>query len=226
VLIQTTTGTVRDAGFRDAVRDVERRLDAVPHVLNVAGPYDRGHAGQVSRDGRSALVTFQLAGDFQVAQERVDGPLSAIAAAGATHPGLRIEEFGDASASKALGEVFDRDFRKAETLSLPVTLIILVLAFGSLVAAGLPVLLALSAVAGTIGLLSAVSQVLPVDEAISSVVLLIGLAVAILIDATLVRAVLLPATMKLLGDWNWYLPHRLGRLGRIAAEPPLEASRA
>jgi len=34
----------------------------------------------------------------------------------------------------------------------------------------------------------------------------VGLAAAILIDATIVRAVLLPATMKLLGDWNWYLP--------------------
>ena len=37
----------------------------------------------------------------------------------------------------------------------------------------------------------------------------VGLAAAVLIDATLVRAVLLPATMKLLGDWNWYLPKRL-----------------
>ena len=37
----------------------------------------------------------------------------------------------------------------------------------------------------------------------------VGLAVAILLDATIIRAVLLPATMKLLGDWNWYLPHWL-----------------
>ena len=37
----------------------------------------------------------------------------------------------------------------------------------------------------------------------------VGLAVAVLIDATIIRGVLLPATMKLLGDWNWYLPERL-----------------
>jgi uncharacterized membrane protein YdfJ with MMPL/SSD domain len=50
----------------------------------------------------------------------------------------------------------------------------------------------------------------------------VGLAVAVLVDATIVRAVLLPATMKLLGDWNWYLPRSLRRIPRIAHEPALE----
>ena len=47
----------------------------------------------------------------------------------------------------------------------------------------------------------------------------VGLSVAILLDATIVRAVLLPATMKLLGDWNWYLPKGLHWLPRISHEP-------
>ena len=47
----------------------------------------------------------------------------------------------------------------------------------------------------------------------------VGLAVAVLLDATIVRAVLLPATMKLLGDWNWYLPSWLDWLPRITTEP-------
>jgi RND superfamily putative drug exporter len=54
----------------------------------------------------------------------------------------------------------------------------------------------------------------------------VGLAAAVLIDATLVRAVLLPATMKLLGKWNWYLPKRLSWLPRISHEPEPEATRA
>jgi uncharacterized membrane protein YdfJ with MMPL/SSD domain len=45
----------------------------------------------------------------------------------------------------------------------------------------------------------------------------IGLAAAVLIDATIVRAVLLPATMKLLGEWNWYLPNWLGWLPKLEA---------
>jgi RND superfamily putative drug exporter len=50
----------------------------------------------------------------------------------------------------------------------------------------------------------------------------IGLAVAVLIDATIVRAILLPATMKLLGDWNWYLPSWLEWLPHVTHEPELE----
>jgi uncharacterized membrane protein YdfJ with MMPL/SSD domain len=52
----------------------------------------------------------------------------------------------------------------------------------------------------------------------------VGLAVAVLIDATIVRGVLLPAAMKLLGDWNWYLPKRLNWLPRISHEPEPEAA--
>jgi RND superfamily putative drug exporter len=47
----------------------------------------------------------------------------------------------------------------------------------------------------------------------------IGLAAAILLDATVVRALLVPATMKLLGRWNWYLPNGVRRALRLAPEP-------
>jgi uncharacterized membrane protein YdfJ with MMPL/SSD domain len=46
----------------------------------------------------------------------------------------------------------------------------------------------------------------------------VGLAVAVALDATVIRGILLPASMKLLGDWNWWLPRRLGRLPRVALE--------
>jgi uncharacterized membrane protein YdfJ with MMPL/SSD domain len=161
------------------VRDVETRLGSIEHVTKIEGPYAAGNANQISNDGRSALVDFQLTGDFDVVEDRVDASLQAVAAAQKAHPELRIEQFGDASAGKALSKQFDDDFQKAETLSLPITLIILIVAFGSLVAAGIPLLLALSAVASTIGLVSLLSQAVPVDESISSVILLIGLAVGI-----------------------------------------------
>jgi uncharacterized membrane protein YdfJ with MMPL/SSD domain len=45
----------------------------------------------------------------------------------------------------------------------------------------------------------------------------VGLAVAVLLDATVIRGILLPATMKMLGDWNWYLPKGLGWLPRVQA---------
>ena len=179
VLVQSTTATAQDPKFKAAVADVQRRLERTPHVSHVQSPFAAANAGQISRDGRSALVSFQLAGDFEITEKRVDAPLKAVAGAQADHPGLRIEQFGDASSGKALSEVFEKDFKKAETLSLPVTLLILIIAFGSLVAAGLPLLLALSAVFGTIGLVSLFSQASPVDESITSVILLIGLAVGV-----------------------------------------------
>jgi uncharacterized membrane protein YdfJ with MMPL/SSD domain len=169
----------RDAGTKAAVADVVKRLKAAPHVIEVESPYARGNAGQLSRDGRSALVTFKLQGEDDVAKDRVDAALAATAAAQRAHPDLRIEQFGDASADKALTKAFDKDFKKAEFLSLPITLVILIVAFGALVAAGLPLVLALTAVMGTIGLLGPVSQLVALDEAISSVVLLVGLAVGV-----------------------------------------------
>ena len=54
----------------------------------------------------------------------------------------------------------------------------------------------------------------------------VGLAVAVLIDATIVRGVLLPATMKLLGEWNWYLPKRLNWLPKFTHEPTIEGAKA
>src|SRR5207244_3996018 len=70
-------------------------------------------------------------------------------------------------------------FRKTETLSVPITLVILLLAFGALVAATLPIMLGLSAVAAALGIVGVLSHAWPVDQAISSVILLIGLAVGI-----------------------------------------------
>jgi RND superfamily putative drug exporter len=172
--------SIRDPRFAAAVEDVERRLSAVAHVRNVKSPLDAGNMGQLSRDGRSALLSFDIADDDDdIAQDRVDATLAATAAAQRAHPDLRIEQFGDASAGKALQESFDEDFKRAEYLSLPITLIILVIAFGALVAAGIPLLLGLTAVLATIGLLGPVSQLVALDDAVASVVLLVGLAVGV-----------------------------------------------
>ena len=88
-------------------------------------------------------------------------------------------EVGDGSANDAVSERIANDFRRAEFTSLPVTLFILVLAFGALVAAGIPLLLGFTAVLAALGLTALVSHLLRVDESINSVILLIGLAVGV-----------------------------------------------
>ena len=147
-----------DAAFVAGVRDVVARLERTRHVQDVRSPLDPRNENQVSRDGRSALVTFKLLGKADTAKDRVQRSLDATAAAQRAHPDLRIEQFGDASSNKALSAAFAKDFHRAESLSLPITLAILVVAFGSLVAAGIPLLLGLSSVFIALGIIVPLSR--------------------------------------------------------------------
>ncbi len=124
----------------------------MPAVAAIKSPLDAANPGQISKDGRSALLTFQITGDPDTAKDRVDPALAATAAVQRAHPALLIGEFGDGSANKAISKRIADDFRRAEFTSLPVTLAILVLAFGALVAAGIPLLLGITAVGAALGL--------------------------------------------------------------------------
>ena len=179
VLLQARTGAGSRAALERAASQLAERLNDVPHVAQVVSPFDPRASGMVSKDGRSAMLTFEIAGDDEQAGERVDATLAATAAVGRAHPNLRVEQIGSASASKAFEKAMEDDFKRAETLSIPLTLIILLLAFGALVAAGLPLLLGMTAVGATLGLLGPISQLTPVTDQIGSVILLIGLAVGV-----------------------------------------------
>jgi len=179
VLLQARAGDGSRAALERAAAELERRLDGVPHVERVVSPFHDGVTGMVSEDGRSALLSFEIAGDDEQAGDRVDATLAATAAVQRANPQLRVEQIGSASAEKAFGQAMEDDFKRAETLSIPLTLLILLLAFGALVAAGLPLLLGLTAVGATLGLLGPISQITPVADQISSVILLIGLAVGV-----------------------------------------------
>jgi uncharacterized membrane protein YdfJ with MMPL/SSD domain len=180
VLVQGKGETrIGDPAFTAAVNDTVRRLEGTKTVKDVKSPLAADNKGQLSKDGRSALITFKIPGEDDVTEDRVGQSQAAVAAAQDANPSVRVEQFGDASANKALSKAFEDDFQKAEVLSLPITLVILIVAFGALVAAGLPLLLGLTSVAATIGLLGPLSQVVPLDEAVSSVVLLVGLAVGV-----------------------------------------------
>ena len=180
VLIQSTRGTIDTPAFRTAVQDVAIRLANMPQVRDVRSPLTPGDEGQISPDRHSALVQFKLRGTDETASEKDVAPVeAAVAQLGKTHPDVFIGQFGDASAGKALNDAVNKDFAKAGLLSIPVTLIVLVIAFGALIAAGLPLLLALTGVFATIGLLAIPSRLIPMDQDASVIVLLIGLAVGV-----------------------------------------------
>jgi uncharacterized membrane protein YdfJ with MMPL/SSD domain len=177
VFVQSDQLTVKDPRFRSALADVSRSLSRVKYVEHVRSPLNGGT--DVSADGHAALVNFEIAGDSNEARDRVDASLAGVAAAQARHPALDIEEFGSASANKAINKTISEDLAKAGELSLPVTLIILTLTFGTLVAAGLPLLIGITSVLAALGLVALPSSVLPVDGNLAAVVLMIGLAVGV-----------------------------------------------
>jgi uncharacterized membrane protein YdfJ with MMPL/SSD domain len=179
VFVQSTSVRANDPAFRAVVADVVRAVSSQPGVSNVRSPHGKGGETLVSKDGRAALVQFELADADSTAIERVSPILEAVDRVAARHPQFRVEEFGAASANKALDDTIGKDFQRAEYTALPITLGILIVVFGALVAAGIPMLLGLSAVLAAIGLLAVPSQLWAMDEAANSVILLIGLAVGV-----------------------------------------------
>jgi putative drug exporter of the RND superfamily len=169
-----------DPAMRQATRQVAAALARLPRAAaGIRDPLTAGNRALVSADGRSALVTFDVPGPADDQATAVAPALSAVAAVQASYPGLRIAEGGDASYARAINSVLDTGFRRAEATSVPITLILLVLVFGALVAAGIPLLLAVTSVVTALSLLTVISHWLPVGSSTSEVVLIIGMAVGI-----------------------------------------------
>ena len=180
VLVQSKTSTVDDPVFLVTIGAVLQTLSLQPDVTNVVSPQSNPNAGLISADRHSALVQFDVKGKADDAQDRIAPILSAIDGVQSGTPSVIVEEFGQASSDYLLSQRFDHDMGRAEVTSLPLTLAILVVAFGALVAAGLPVILAFSAVLAATGLNAIVSHVVPTDQqTLSAIILMIGMAVGI-----------------------------------------------
>ncbi len=170
----------RSPQMRGAVADVARALQGLPRAArDVRSPLSPGGQTLVSADGRTALVTFDVAGPHAGADATVGADLAAVARVQAAHPGLIVAEAGDASTDQAANTMMGKDFHKAELTSVPITVILLLAVFGALIAAGIPVLLAGSAVMVAVSLLAVPSRWLPIGSSTSEVVLIIGMAVGV-----------------------------------------------
>ena len=181
VLVQGK-GTVRadDPQVTAAVEDVVRRLGRIDGVTDIESPLDPAtRANTVSADGRSVVVNFEMPGTDTHVEQLVEQPLAAVAAAQAAHPGVRVEQFGEVSAANEIAAQDAKDGTRSELISYGLMLIILLVAFGAVVAAGLPLLLGATAVAGTVGLLGPVSQLYALPADVADLVVIIGLAVGV-----------------------------------------------
>ncbi|MEU7870956.1 MMPL family transporter [Dactylosporangium sp. NPDC049140] len=172
ILITARTGALDNDAAMRAAADVKTAMQALPDVAEVADPLP-------SHDKSALMVRVTLKGDPDTAQDRLAPLVAATADVQQRHPDLRVEETGGPSISKAMDDTLGKDFQRAEYLSLPVTFAILIVAFGALIAAGVPVLLALSSVAAALGLSTLASHLVPSTDTTSSVILLIGMAVGV-----------------------------------------------
>src|SRR5436189_176192 len=134
---------------------------------------------QVWKNRRTANVTWNMKGTPDAAKKKNDSIEASITKVGDRHPAFYVGEAGSVSSGKALDKMFVDQLKTAGERSIPITILVLLLVFGALVAVGVPLLLALSGVAATIGLAALPSQLVPLDKNVSAVILLIGLAVGV-----------------------------------------------
>jgi len=169
-----------DPSMRLATRAVVAALQALPGTAaHIRSPLGAGGSQMIARGGRGVLVTFEVAGPHANAETTVVRAMRAVASVQARFGDLVIAEAGDASVDRAASAMMGQDFRKAEITSIPITLLLLLIVFGALIAAGIPALLAGSAVMTTVSLLAIPSRWLPIGPGTSEVVLIIGMAVGV-----------------------------------------------
>ncbi len=179
VLVQSSSKTATDPAFRAVVDQAIAKLESFSKVTELRSPFAAGNEGQISADGRAALIQFSPKGTYDEAAVYIDRITAGTEQVQRANPEFTVVEAGSASTGKALDEMFGSQLARAGMISIPITLVILMLVFGSLVGALIPLGLALTAVIATMGLVALPSHIVPMDEAISEVILLIGLAVGV-----------------------------------------------
>lgn len=158
-----------EAAMETAAAELAADLRDVDDVAAVAEP-------QWSPDGTALLVAVQLALEHG---DDADPLLAVTDRVAADHPELEVRQAGELTLDAAIDERVAEDLHTAEFISLPITLLLMLVAFGALVAAGLPVLLAATSVAATIGISAPVSHLVPFDDTVASMIVLIGMAVGV-----------------------------------------------
>lgn len=173
VLITSPTGDLDAAAAEAAAADLTARMSALDEVASVSEP--------VTADGGDALmVSMTMSMPSHEAVDHVDPLLAATAAVQADHPDLDIAETGGKSMSVQLDEQLGAELAKVEKFTLPITLAILFLVFGSLLLAGVPLILAISSIFAALGVYALSSHLFPdAGGAVPSVLAMIGMAVGV-----------------------------------------------
>jgi RND superfamily putative drug exporter len=172
VLITATEGTLDVDRASSVAAQVSKVAKDVKGVSDVGPPV-------VSEDKDAVLVPIEMSGDTEAATDHVDALIDATERVQEDHPELAVQQAGEASLGAGINDKVAQDLSTAETTSLPITFLIMLVAFGAFIAAGIPVLLAITSVVTALGLYAPLSYLAPDSGSVANIVLLIGMAVGV-----------------------------------------------
>ncbi|MER6446535.1 MMPL family transporter [Streptomyces venezuelae] len=179
LVAQSAAGSVDGPAARGAGEELTGRLAAQPHVSAVASYWTGGAAELRSRDGRAAMLVAHVDGEGEELAARAERLRAELAAPAAAGRALTVHVGGSALVDAELQDISESDLKRAETVVLPGTLVLLVLVFGSVVAAALPLLIGVLAVAGTLLVLSVLGSVTDVSVFALNLTTALGLGLGI-----------------------------------------------
>jgi RND superfamily putative drug exporter len=179
VILRSDEFTVDNAEFRAVADQVITELRGIPEVIESATSYYMTfNPARVSTDRHEMVIPVTLAGELDEATDNAPVYLEALERA-ATNPAVEILTVGDASMNDELTKISEEDLAKGEGIGVPVALLILVLVFGALVAAGLPLALGIVSIFIAIGLAAVVGRFMDLSFFVTNMISMIGLAVGI-----------------------------------------------
>ena len=180
VIVRSQTATVNDLAFRAAVVALQAKLTALgPGVVDsVASYYRGGGKALVAADGHATILPIVMAGDLAQAEKNIDKVHEVVRAADGTG-GFDALITGTASIQSDFSQTAAHDLQRGEGIGVPIALIILLIVFGAVVAAGLPIVLSLIAITMAVAFTALVGQTFDVSVFAINMISMMGLATGI-----------------------------------------------
>ncbi len=179
VVITVASGSVSDPANRARIESLAGRLSrlAPDIVQRVSDPFASGATGLISKDGSTALIPVTMAGDATNAVDHVGSLLDATGAASGN--GMAVQVAGQAAASHDSNTTAQSDLSTGESIGIPVALVVLLVVFGTLISALLPIGLAVIAIVVAMAVTALIGQVYPLSFFVTNMITMMGLAVGI-----------------------------------------------
>ncbi|MEO8456785.1 MAG: MMPL family transporter [Chloroflexota bacterium] len=179
VIVKSDSLTVDDAAFKAKVTDLTSRINGLgpTYVLNGRNFYDSNDATLVSQDKHTTLIQFTMAGDQEYSDKNIDKLLAITD--NEADPQFTILNAGTSSLNDEIQGIAQTDLQKGEEIGIPIALIVLLLVFGALTAAVIPIVLGIFSILIAIGITAVVGQVFQFSFFVTNVITMIGLAVGI-----------------------------------------------